>query len=71
MDKLGTRGHKDSRSVMNIHSSCTVLIRHYMKIIIIASLTTKCESVVRVMSGALGCFTDISSPPSQLGSSLF
>lgn len=41
-----------------------------MKIIIIASLTTKCESVVRVMTRALGCFIDISSPLSQLGSSL-
>lgn len=50
-DKQGTRGHKDSRSVMNIHSSCTVLIRHYMKIIIVASLTTK--GVVKVMSGAI------------------
>lgn len=47
-----------------------VLIRHYMKIIIIASLTTKRKSVVRVMSGVPGCFIDISSPPSQPGSSL-
>lgn len=30
-DKQATPGHKASRSVMNIQSSCTVLIRHYMK----------------------------------------